>query len=264
MNTYSHELQSAKSIARQAGKHILRERGRHMEILLKAPNDLVTNVDRSTEELIINELRRAYPGDQIVGEEYGESVQGAAQSERRWIIDPIDGTINFAMGLPLFCVSIGFQVAGKSVAGAIYDPVGDELFSAALGQGAHLNGLPISVSECETLDTSVLVTGFPRARTEEFEATARQFIELTRTCRGVRRLGSAALDLAYVASGRLDGFWEYGLNPWDTAAGYLLVNEAGGKITDLSGAPFAIDAPNILATNKNIHDELLTKLNTMS
>lgn len=264
MNSFHRELHSAQSIARRAGKHILRERDRHMEIHLKAPNDLVTNIDRSTEELIIDELRRAYPDDQILGEEFGESAPDAAQSKRQWIIDPIDGTVNFTKGIPLYCVSIGLQIDGHTVVAAIYDPLRDELFSAARGQGAHLNGRPISVSDCAEIATAVLVTGFPRLRSKEFESTARQFIELTRTCRGVRRLGSAALDLAYVASGRLDGFWEYGLKPWDTAAGCLLVTEAGGTITDLSGTSFTVLAPNVLATNGMIHEELIEKLEAMS
>ena len=256
MSHLTPELRAAEAIARTAGLHILRESQRELEISTKGKNDLVTNVDRSTERLIIELLGRSFPNDAVLGEESGHSSQGATTS-RRWIIDPIDGTINFAHGIPLFCVSIGFAVDGVSQVGVIYDPSRDELFSAARGQGAHLNGSPIEVSDVDRLADAMLVTGFPLESSPTFEATLTQFEILTRQARSIRRLGSAAIDLAYVAAGRLDAFWEYGLKPWDTAAGYLLVNEAGGRVTDLGGDSFSVASPSLLASNRYVHEELL-------
>lgn len=247
------ELRFTESIARLAGKHMLRERAT-LVVSMKGKNDLVTNVDKSTEALIIGEIQKLYPQDQILGEESGTD-EGGDHGSRRWVIDPIDGTQNFAQGIPLFCVSIALQIDGKSVVGCIYDPNRDELFSAALGEGAFLNGEPMQVSEKEVLDESLVVTGFPLTRTDEFRWTIKQYFAMTDVSRGIRRLGSAALDLAYIACGRLDLFWEYGLKPWDTAAGYLLVQEAGGVVTDLEGGEFLAESPNVLATNGKIHAE---------
>lgn len=245
------ELRFTESIARLAGKHILRERA-SLEVSLKGTNDLVTNVDKSTEALIIEEIRKVYPDDMILGEESGTAECGEG-GRRRWVIDPIDGTQNFAQGIPLYCVSIGLQVDGESVVGCIYDPNRDELFSAALGEGAFLNGEPMGVSKKEDLGEALVVTGFPLTRTDEFKWTVKQYFAMTDVSRGVRRLGSAALDLAYVACGRIDLFWEYGLKPWDTAAGYLMVQEAGGVVTDLEGGAFRAESPNVLATNGRLH-----------
>lgn len=265
MTTLEHERRCAESIARLAGRHILRERSRNLDISLKGTNDLVTNVDRSTERLIVDHLHRAFPDDQIRGEEFGESEHSHQPDiERTWHIDPIDGTLNFAQDIPLFCVSIGFQIDGRTEVAAIYDPSRDELFSAAKGQGAHLDGAPMSVSNVDELAPAILVTGFPRSSTPPFDWTLEQFNLLTRTCRGIRRLGSAALDLAYVAAGRLEGFWEYGLAPWDTAAGILLVTEAGGRVTNIEGDEFRIDAPSIAATNGYLHGDLLDRLQSVT
>lgn len=264
MSTLERELNSAEAIARLAGCHIMRERQRQITVSLKAHNDVVTNVDRSTEKLIVDHLKRAFPDDGILGEEFGKAHHSRDSTERTWLVDPIDGTLNFAHGLPLFCVSIGLQIKGQTCVSVIYDPNRDELFSAARGGGAHLNGEPLQVSDCKDMASSVLVTGFPVAKSDEFEWTIKQFIELTRSCRGIRRLGSAAIDLAYVASGRLDGFWEYGLKPWDTAAGYLLVAEAGGQVSDLDGQGFRVSAPGILATNGHIHADMLAKLQSLA
>jgi myo-inositol-1(or 4)-monophosphatase len=257
MTSYHRELLAAEAIARRAGKHILRERDLQVRVSLKGPRDLVTNVDRSTEVLIKELLSDAFPDDGILGEEYGNED---GHGHRRWLIDPIDGTQNFAHDVPLFCVSIALQVQGTSVVGVIYDPCRDELFSAATGIGARQDGKPLSTSSCSDLSESLLVTGFPTRQDQAFEITLRQFDRLTRRGRGIRRLGSAALDLAYVAAGRLDAFWEYGLNPWDTGAGYLIVTEAGGVVTDVTGSPFSVDSPSILASNGPLHSDLLDLL----
>ncbi len=261
MPPYHAERQCAEAIARRAGHHILDARRRHLDVSLKAPDDVVTNVDRSTEQLIIERLAKAFPDDHIDGEEFGTSQDGHQDSQRRWLVDPIDGTLNFAHGIPTFCVSIAFQHRGHTRACAIYDPNRDELFSAAEGDGAHLNADPIEVSAIDELSPAVLVTGFPLGNTPAFEATMKQFNDLTRASRGIRRLGSAAIDLAYVAAGRLEAFWEYNLKPWDTAAGYLLVQEAGGRVTQVTGDPFDVYSPHIVASNGHTHGALLEILN---
>ncbi len=264
MTELARERRCAESIARLAGQHILRERNKQVDISLKAPDDVVTNVDRSTERLIVDKLNDAFPGDAISGEEYGTNERADdADTERTWLIDPIDGTLNFSHGLPTYCVSIAMQRSGSTDVAAIYDPNLDELFSAARGDGAHLNGEPIEVSAIDDLSTSMLVTGFPLGDTPSFDWTMQQFDLLTRTCRGIRRLGSAALDLAYVAAGRMEAFWEYGLKPWDTAAGILLVTEAGGEVTDINGDPFSIHDPGVAASNGLIHDPLLEQLQSV-
>jgi myo-inositol-1(or 4)-monophosphatase len=260
MNPYQQELLAAEAIARRAGQHILREREVQLRVSLKGPRDLVTNVDRSTERLIKDLLQATFPDDAILGEEYGHHQKSDGPTRRRWLIDPIDGTQNFAHGVPLFCVSIALEVGDASVIGVIYDPCRDELFSACKGAGTWINGAIARVSECEELASSLLVTGFPTRQDQAFEITLRQFDRLTRTGQGIRRLGSAALDLAYVATGRLEAFWEYGLNPWDTGAGYLMVEEAGGEVTDVDGNAFRVSAPSILATNGCLHRPLLDVL----
>lgn len=263
MPSFEAELLGAQAIARHAGHHILRER-QNLEISIKGHNDLVTNVDRSTERLIVDYLERTFPGDRIVGEEFGvQKTSEQTNARRSWFIDPIDGTVNFTTNVPLFCVSIGFQVEGETVVGAIFDPSRDELFSAALGDGARINGQPLQVSDADQISEAVLVTGFPYEQSDEFDWTMNQFDWMTRNSRGIRRLGSAALNLAYVASGRLDGFWQYGLQSWDTAAGYLMVTEAGGAVTDLQGAPYSVDAPSLLATNGHLHDLLIEQLQSL-
>lgn len=258
------ERRCAEAVARLAGQHIQRERSLGFDISLKAPDDLVTDVDRTTERLIVDYLRSAFPEDRISGEEFGHD-QGSndGATHRTWFIDPIDGTLNFAHGIPLYCVSIALQIEGQTRVSAIYDPNRDELFSAAEGDGAHLNGRPLSVSTIDGLAPSVLVTGFPIGDTRAFEWTMKQFDILTRTCRGIRRLGSAALDLAYVAAGRLEAFWEYGLKPWDTAGGILLVTEAGGRVTTIDGRAFRVDSSSIAASNDQLHQELLEILQSV-
>ena len=264
MSELACELRCAQSIARLAGHHILRERSRQLEVSLKAPDDLVTNVDRSTEELIAEQLSSAFPDDALSGEEFGERTSKSNEADRQWVIDPIDGTLNFTHGVPLYCVSIGLQIEGRTEVAVVYDPNRDELFSAVRGQGAHCNGQSLSVSPIDEVARSVLVTGFPLQATQAFEWTMAQFDLLTRRSRGIRRLGSAALDCAYVAAGRMEAFWEYGLKPWDTAAGYLLVTEAGGVVTTIEGEPFSIHDDSIVTTNGHIHGELLEFLQSVT
>lgn len=252
------EQRCAEAIARQAGKMMLRAIQRGFSVSTKGDHDVVTDVDRAIETFITGELSAMFPADEILGEEFGG--QHEHSQKRHWLIDPIDGTLNFSYGVPLSCVSIALQHEGISQVGVIYDPYRDEVFSARHGAGAHLNGEAIHVSGKRTLDDAVMVTGFrpvtPRGLTDNLQ----NFVAVTKRSRGVRRLGSAALDLAYVAAGRMDGFWEFGLNPWDTGAGYLLVQEAGGRVTDIQEGAYSGFEPSILATNGHIHDFVIELL----
>lgn len=254
------EQRCAEALARAAGKRMLRGRDRGFSVELKGKDDLVTNIDREIETFITEELSRIFPDDEVLGEEFGGLEE---QSQRRhWLIDPIDGTLNFSHGIPMSCVSIALQHEGESKIGVIYDPYRDEMFSARRGAGAWLDDEPMEVSPEADLSNAVLVTGFRPVTPENLTDNLQNFVNATRQSRGVRRLGSAALDLAYVAAGRLDGFWEFGLNPWDTGAGYLLVEEAGGRVTDVCNQPFSGFEESILATNGSIHDELIDLLGT--
>lgn len=250
------ELRVAEAIAREAGHRIVEGSRRALEVEYKAPHDVVTHVDRATEEFVSKALREAFPSDAFFGEEHG--VKGEAS--RRWVVDPIDGTLNFSRGLPVYCVSIALQVDGESVVGVIFDPTRDELFSAAKGHGARLNGAPTSVADPVSLEDSVLATGFLPMSSEDEEDNLEHFVALSHKSRNIRRLGSAALDLAYVACGRLDGFWEFHLNPWDTAAGYLLVKESGGLATDLDGEAYTGYQRCVVAAGPALHPELMTAL----
>jgi myo-inositol-1(or 4)-monophosphatase len=258
MSDYIVELRCAEAIAREAGQRIRTERRDGFLVDHKSENNPVTEVDVSIETFIKEQLHAMFPGDRIVGEEL-ETEPGDGGT-RAWYVDPIDGTLNFSRDLPMFCVSIALQVERESVVGVIYDPMRDELFSARRGAGARLDGEPIEVSDESNLDDAVLVTGFPRSLDEAEVDNLVHFTELTRASQGVRRLGSAALDLAYVAAGRLDGFWEYHLNPWDTAAGYLLVEEAGGTVTDAAGGAYSAHEASTLATTPHLHEELVERL----
>lgn len=254
MSDYLLEQRCAEAIARQAGKMMLRASRGDFKVIPKGEHDVVTEVDRAIERFITAEIEALFADDEILGEEYG-GTKGASQ-ERRWLIDPIDGTLNFTRGVPISCVSIALQAHGASQVGVIYDPYHDELFSARRGQGARLNDLPMQVSEHGVIDDAVLVTGFMPATPDERTDNLENFVRVSKRSRAVRRLGSAALDLAYVACGRLDGFWEFGLNPWDTGAGYLLVEEAGGTVSDIENAPYSGFEPSLLATNSLIHEPL--------
>jgi myo-inositol-1(or 4)-monophosphatase len=227
---------------------------RHIKIEYKGDVDLVTAADRASEKLIVERLRTRWPQYGIVGE---EGTRSDVDAEYRWYVDPLDGTTNFAHGYPVFCVSIALVRGDETLeAGVLFDPTRNELFAAERGKGATLNGHPIHVSPIARLAESILGTGFPSHKRHQ-NPNIHFYQQLTLLSHGVRRAGSAALDLANVASGRFDGFWEFNLNPWDTAAGVLIVLEAGGRVTRFDGAPFRLDSHEVLASNGLIHDELL-------
>jgi len=215
--------------------------------------DLVTEADKEAEAAIIKIIRGAFPDHAILAEESGASEH---KSAHRWIIDPLDGTTNFAHGFPAFCVSIAYEHRGRVQCGVVFDALHKDLFAAQRGEGATLNGKPIHVSKAKTLATSLLATGFAYDRRERRRFYLAFWEDMMTRVEGVRRAGSAALDLASVACGRLDGFWEFGLKPWDVAAGALLVTEAGGTVTNMDGTPLDIAGAQILATNKLIHREM--------
>ena len=248
-------LETAIQIGREAGALIAqateRRAGRDRSFELKGEHDLVTETDRASERLVVERLHRHFPTHAIVAEE-GSREAGA--SEYCWYVDPLDGTTNFAHGFPVFNVSIGLERAGELVAGVIVDPTRNEVFSAEHGSGAWLNGRRIRVSDAPRLNDALAGTGFP-SRKRHQNVNVHFFYQLAMVSHGVRRAGAAALDLAYVACGRLDLFWEFTLNPWDMAAGVLLVREAGGTVTDMRGAPLDLRGPHVLADNGAVHEE---------
>ena len=247
-------LPEMEAIAREAGALLMRHFAQHVAIEYKGDVDLVTVADRASEKLIVERLRARWPEHGIVAE---EGTRKDIDAEYRWYVDPLDGTTNFAHGYPVFCVSMALVRKDDQIeAGILYDPTRDEMFSAARGQGATLNGKPIHVSKTTTLAESILGTGFPSHKRHK-NPNIHFYHQLTLRSHGVRRAGSAALDLGNVASGRYDGFWEFNLNPWDTAAGVLLVQEAGGRVTRFDGTPFRLDSREVLATNGLIHDEVM-------
>jgi myo-inositol-1(or 4)-monophosphatase len=225
----------------------------------KNPVNLVTDADRRSEQAIIDVIHKDFPGHQILAEERG--LKTPTESSYRWIIDPLDGTTNFAHGFPAYCVSIGVEQDGRLLIGVVLDPTRDELFVAEVGHGATLNGTPIGVSQAAKLDEALLVTGFAYDIRESSQNNLDHFSRVALRAQGLRRTGSAALDLSYVAAGRFDGFWELKLHPWDTAAGVLIVREAGGRVTDFEDRPFSVYGKALLATNGVIHQELLNVLN---
>jgi myo-inositol-1(or 4)-monophosphatase len=247
-------LEAAIEIAREAGAILCEEFHRPLQISYKGEVDLVTQADKRSEKAIVAKLAKYFPDHAIVGEE-GTRVESASGSEFRWHVDPLDGTTNFAHGYPCFSVSIGLAQNDELLAGVVFNPFYNELFAAARGQGARLNGKKIHVSTINTLSTSLVCTGFPTHQRHN-NLNIHYYRDFTLRTHGVRRDGSAALDLASVAAGRFDGFWEFGLNKWDTAAGVLLVEEAGGKVSDFSGDPYRLGGPMILATNGLIHEEM--------
>lgn len=251
--------QTASRAAQQAGA-LLRERlGNIRNIDYKGAFNIVTDVDRASERLILEVLTSEFPDFGILAEEGG--AQAAAGSQR-WLVDPLDGTTNYTHAYPFFSVSIGLEQRGRLLLGVVYNPISDELFWAQDGKGAWLGAQQIHVSSIDSLATSLLATGFTPGTKEALagENNMRQFAALTASSHGVRRDGSAALDLCFVACGRLDGFWEMKLSPWDTAAGSLIVLEAGGRVTNLEGGKFEMSTGHILATNGLIHDEVLAAL----
>ncbi|HWR34605.1 MAG TPA: inositol monophosphatase family protein [Clostridia bacterium] len=240
-------------IAREAGALLMSFFERRIGFEYKGDVDLVTEADRASEKLIVERLHETWPEHSVVGEEGTRKDSG---SDFRWYVDPLDGTTNFAHGYPVFCVSLGLVHKGGLKAGVLYDPTRDELFSAEKGSGAFLNGRPIEVSKTKTLSESILATGFPSHKRHQ-NPNIHFYHQLTLRSHGIRRAGSAALDLANVSAGRYDGFWEFNLNPWDTTAGVLLVQEAGGTVTRFDGSQWAIDSRETLASNGILHEELM-------
>lgn len=242
----------AESLATGAGSILREHHGKRHTIEYKGAIDLVTEVDRAAEAYMRERLAETFPDHEILGEEEGLKTSGSAY---RWLLDPVDGTTNYAHGFPYYCVSVGLEHEGHIIAGAVYNPILDELFSAALGEGATLNGVPIRVSETDELRRSLLTTGFPYQVIQD-GSNLPLFTRFLYRCQAVRRAGSAALDLCHVACGRYDGFWEPGLSPWDVAAGSLIVQEAGGKMSDYHGGPFDPYAKELLASNGRLHEAM--------
>jgi myo-inositol-1(or 4)-monophosphatase len=252
-------LDFAVELARAAGDVLKHYMSREKQVELKGRANLVTIADKESEALIIDGIRKRYPQHAILAEESG--VSGArASGEGKWIIDPLDGTTNFAHQYPAFCVSIAFEQRGEVLCGAVFDPWRDEMFSGVRGLGSFVNGERLRVSEAQTLRSALLMTGFPYNFREKIKPVMSQFEAFLIESQAVRRGGSAALDLCYTAIGRVDGFWEIELHPWDTAAGLVIAEEAGGRVTNFSGEPFTIYGKQILASNGRIHDEMVAVL----
>jgi myo-inositol-1(or 4)-monophosphatase len=247
-------LETAIDLARAAGDVLNHYASREKLVEFKGQANLVTIADKESEELIISGILSRYPGHSILAEESGSTQPGGSV---RWVIDPLDGTTNFAHGYPFYCVSIGVEENGESVCGVVYDPVRDELFSAARGAGAFCNGEPLKVSTVDVLSRALLITGFPYDFRERLDSVMHQFREFMVASLAVRRGGAAALYLCFGAAGRLVGFWELNLQAWDTAAGRVVLEEAGGRVTDFKGGPFSVYLKEILATNGKIHDEMI-------
>ena len=251
------------AIAREAGALLLQYFHQGLKIEYKGDADLVTAADRAAETLIRERISKQFPSHDVLGEEQGLNDQ---RSDYRWYVDPLDGTTNFAHGYPVFAVSMALEHQalderssgrrGRRIAGVIYDPTRDELFTAEQGGGAHLNGKPIHVSKATQLKECLVATGFPSHKRHK-NPNIYFYHQITLRTHGVRRAGSAALDLCNVACGRFDGFWEFNLNPWDTAAGVLIVEEAGGKVSRFDGSPFELDSRETLASNGLVHDALV-------
>lgn len=246
--------QTALAAARAAGRILTAGSRQEIKVRYKGAIDLVTDLDRQSEDRIVRTIRKRYPDHRLIAEE-GHLLEGS--SDYRWIIDPLDGTTNYAHGFPFYCISIALEHEGEMLLGVVYDPVRPELFVAEKGRGATLNGRPIRVSSKGSMAESLLVTGFAYDVRVSQENNIDHFVRFSHLSQGIRRTGSAALDLCYVACGRFDGFWELKLNPWDVAAGSLIVREAGGEVSSFSGGPFRIHAKEILATNGKIHAEMV-------
>lgn len=252
-------LNFAIELARDAGQLLLEKFDRGIAVHKKGDINLVTEADLASEALIIERIKSYYPKHSILAEESGNAVVIGGENTWKWIIDPLDGTTNFAHGYPCFCVTLALEHDGEIVIGVTFDPTRNELFAAERGRGASLNNRPIRVSATEQIGDALIVTGFPYdfKKREDFARHLTQFLIQSR---GVRRDGSAAIDMAYVACGRFDGFWEEGLNAWDIAAGMLLIEEAGGQVSYYDGSKFSIYQPPILATNGLIHSQMATIL----
>ncbi len=259
-NTFSPQLNIAINAALLAGKSIMRfySRLNYLKVRDKGFNDYVSEADQEAEKIITETLSKAYPKYKVTAEESGSNN---VQSEYEWFIDPLDGTTNFIHGIPHFAVSIGLCKENKPILGVIYDPFKNELFSAEKGKGAQLNNKKIRVSSCNTIKTAIFGSGIPYRKQD----TSGIYIETLRIlmdekCGSIRRFGAAALDLSYVACGRLDGFWEFNLKPWDIVAGASIVSEAGGHISDISNKDEYLKNGNVLAANIDLHNEIINKL----
>lgn len=251
-------LTDLENLALSAGKILRDGYGQKIQIDMKGEIDLVTEIDRKSEDYLVTSIQQQFPGHKVITEERGVIL---GDDRQVWYIDPLDGTVNYAHGVPIFSVSIAYVENGQVKMGVVYDPMQAELFCAERGHGASLNGRSIQVSRAGSLDQSLLVTGFPYDVRTNPDNNLNHYVNFVLRSRGVRRLGSAAIDLAYVAAGRFDGFWEISIHNWDIAAGSLLVEEAGGKVTDMRGGPdFISAAPSILATNGRIHSQMLRVL----
>jgi myo-inositol-1(or 4)-monophosphatase len=252
-------VETASQIAYEAGSLLRHYFERRVRFELKAEFDLVTEADRASEKLIVERLTAEFPTHAIVAEEGGGHENNSGY---RWYVDPLDGTTNFAHSYPVWNVTMALERAGELIAAVVFDPTRNEMFSAERGSGTFLNGRRVRVSSVARVAESLLCTGFPN-HNRSTNPNIHFFYELAQNSHGVRRGGSAAIDLAYVAAGRLDGFWEIGLSPWDMAAGILLVEEAGGICTDMKGGPHHLKSPHILTDNRLIHDELLSVFSTI-
>jgi myo-inositol-1(or 4)-monophosphatase len=258
-NVFQQIQQTGREAALVAGALLRQNFSRPQEVKLKGRHDPVTESDFQSQHLIIQTLTKTFPDYHLLAEEAG-TPENRGSSDGCWIIDPLDGTVNFSHNFPVFAVSIAFQWQGELVYGVVYDPMREELFEAIRGQGARLNQQPIKVSRIDDLDRALVATGFPYSVAERLENTMRRFRRMVARAQGVRRPGSAAIDLCYVAAGRFDGFWEEELKPWDTAAGVLIVQEAGGRISTFDGSAFDVSAQNVVASNVLLHDQILAVL----
>ncbi len=255
-------LATAIQAAEAAGAVILEHARSGFRIDYKAAINLVTDADRQAEERIVRTILSAYPSHRILAEERGQD--GAADSPCRWIIDPLDGTTNFAHGFPFYCVSIGLEYNGEPLVGVVLDPVRRELFTGVAGEGAYVNGERLHVSAITSLEQSLLVTGFAYNIRETADNNLDHFSRISLRAQAVRRTGSAALDLCYVASGRFDGYWEVKLSPWDMAAGVVIVREAGGLVSGFNRETFSLYGQELVATNGHIHNQLLDAIHQRS
>lgn len=251
-------LNTALTAAQAGGENIKKELDSSLDIDYKGRANMVTQVDRGTEEIIVSIVRSKFPEHKILAEETPPVEDNP--SLFKWIIDPLDGTTNFVHGFPCFAISIALEYDKEIIIGVVYDPVRKELFSAIKGQGSYINRTPIHVSRVEKISDSLLATGFPYELNDNFYKNMELFKKFYEKSQGIRRAGAAAVDLCYVACGRLDGFWEYDLNPWDVAAGSLIVSEAGGKLSNFNGCELSIYENQILASNNHIHNEMLEVL----
>jgi myo-inositol-1(or 4)-monophosphatase len=251
-------LATATEIVLRAGDIMLSRRESGFRVDKKGAIDLVTEVDLECERMCRGVIAERFPLHDVLAEELSSGPAEAARSQFRWVYDPLDGTTNFAHGLPIFCSSLALEIDGVPEVGAVYDPTRKELFTAERGEGAFLNGSPLRVSDTDALLDALLVTGFPYDVHQKLDELVGQFAAFLGQARAVRRLGSAALDLCYVAAGRFEAFWEQHLKPWDVAAGALIVSEAGGRVTGMDGSPYNAAAAHLVASNGRVHDAMLS------